>query len=102
IEGSKPYTFLWLRNGKPISPTDLSYRIETSEDDSLFIIDKLSPLDKGNFSCIVKNRVGQDAQHTELMLKSKTFYCHSLLDHFLFISICGATSQLTMLICLIL
>jgi len=66
--GSKPFLFEWLKNGH-ILPFGANYQVESSEDDSLLTIFKLSPNDSGNYSCVAKNQFGSDSQSTLLSVK---------------------------------
>ena len=71
-EGTKPFRFEWFKNGHylpVLSVTDSKYRIETSEGESLFIIEKLIQTDSGNYSCSVKSNFGSDSQFTVLTVK---------------------------------
>lgn len=68
-EGTKPFRFEWHKNGVHLPLTSSLYRIETSEDDSLFVIDKVSESDSGNYSCLAANNVGTDRQFTTLLVK---------------------------------
>ena len=82
-EGSKPLRFEWYKNGLallPFSNIELSYRIETSEDESIFKIDKLSPGDSGNYSCLTLNTFGSDTQFTILTVKGLHTFSHCF-DH---------------------
>ena len=71
-QGSRPFSFEWYKNGLPLSST--KYQIETSEDDSLFVIDKLTKEDSGNYFCIVHNHFGSDTLFTNLIVKGLTFF----------------------------
>lgn len=71
-EGDRPFRFVWRKNGQPLS-TGSHLRIETSEDDSLLIIEKLLASDSANYSCLVENRKGVDTQSTLLLLKGTLF-----------------------------
>jgi len=66
-EGSRPFRFEWHKNGRLLS--EATHRIETSDDDSLFVIDKLTTTDSANYSCSVRNDFGADTQFTILTVK---------------------------------
>lgn len=66
--GDRPFRFEWRKNSQPLL-TGAHHRIETSEDDSLLIIDKLLASDSANYSCFVKNQDGLDSQTTLLVIK---------------------------------
>lgn len=70
-EGSKPFRFEWYKNGRLLSPLSggNEYRIETSDDDSMFIIDTLSRSSSANYSCTMNNAFGSDSQYSILTVK---------------------------------
>lgn len=67
-EGDRPFRFEWRKDGHRFLSSD-HQRVETSEDDSLLIIDYLKLSDSGNYSCKVENSAGSDLQWTQLLLK---------------------------------
>ena len=76
-EGARPVLFEWYKNGHLLlTPTSNfnSHRIATSEDESHFIIEKLSESDSANYSCSVRNKFGSDTQFTVLTVKGLTFF----------------------------
>ena len=73
-QGTKPFNFAWHRNGQILSTSNSRYRIETNIDNSLLTIPNLSILDSSsNFSCTVRNHVGQDTKSTILIVKGMNF-----------------------------
>ena len=72
-EGSKPYHFEWHRNGHPLTEMyvehHLKYRIDTSDDESALVIDKLTTSDSANYTCTVRGSHGVDTQFTVLTVK---------------------------------
>lgn len=70
-EGTKPFRFEWLKNGRAMQISQ--HNIETSEDESLFIIPKLTIQDSANYSCIVRNELASDTQHTLLTVQGLIF-----------------------------
>ena len=82
-EGSKPFRFEWHKNGIPLSPEKeirnfsyplaSVYRIETTEEDSLLVIDNLSIYDSANYTCVVRNHYGSNIQFTVLTVKGLIF-----------------------------
>jgi len=86
-EGARPLHFTWHKNGELLQATSAStYRIETTDDDSLLIVDKLSLSDSANYSCSVRNHFGTDTQFTILVVKG----LHLTTICFKFASLCGA------------
>src|SRR5690625_561812 len=73
LEGSKPIQYEWHKNGKILNNFGHSGRIETSEDDSLLVIEKASLLNSGNYSCTARNDFGTDTRHTEIVVKGLLF-----------------------------
>ena len=75
-EISGPVHFEWFKNGHPlvINKRSSSFRMVTSEGESLFIIEKLVPSDSGNYSCTVKSQnFRTDSQFTVLTVKGLVF-----------------------------
>lgn len=72
-EGSKPFQFEWRKNGQLLSSSGVTYKIEHSIDDSLFVINQLQTLDSGNYSCTVRNQYGSDTQTTVLTVKGLVY-----------------------------
>ena len=68
-EGSKPFQFEWRKNGLVLKDTDPGFKIDSNGDESLFTIFKLDPKDSANYSCMVRNKFGQDSQSTALIVK---------------------------------
>ena len=68
-EGSKPLQFEWRKNGLVLKDTDPGFKIDSTEDESLFTISKLESKDSANYSCLVRNQFGKDIQSTVLTVK---------------------------------
>ena len=93
-EGSRPFHFEWFKNELKLpQPSYTSYQIQISEDDSLLIIEKLSPSDSGKYSCQVKNDFGIDTQRTELLVKG-LMLVFSFVFSFDSSTICGADNAM--------
>ena len=73
-EGSKPFQFEWRKNGLVLKDTDPGFKIDSTEDESLFTIFKLERKDSANYSCQVRNKFGKDIQSTVLTVKGLPFY----------------------------
>lgn len=98
-EGTKPFRFVWSKNDQLLTSTAprSSYRIETTEEDSLLVIDKLSVSDSASYSCQVQNEYGKANQGTVVTVKGTDHIfilsqcvahiesCHSALQFFKFI-----------------
>ena len=68
--GSKPLHFEWFRNGQILrEDKSLNYKIATTEDDSLLIIDRLKFNEAGNYSCFVRNDYGTDIRSMIMFVK---------------------------------
>ena len=68
-EGSKPFQFEWQKDNHVLINSNNNLRLESSEDSSVLIIDKLSATDSGRYTCTVRNSIGSDFQFTELTVK---------------------------------
>ena len=69
-EGAKPVRFEWYRNDKLISSSDAHHHIETSVDNSILVIDKLSANDSGfKISCSASNAAGRDTRSTVIIVR---------------------------------
>lgn len=70
-EGSHPLFFDWFKNGQLISSVQTKYKVEKSSEFSTIHIDKIDRSDAGNYSCLVKNKLGTDTQNVVLSVKGK-------------------------------
>ena len=70
-QGNKPVQFEWHKNGIPLPSSGNGYRIESSEEDSLLVVDKVTISDSGaSFTCYAKNHAGEkDSQTTTITVK---------------------------------
>jgi len=69
-KGSTPLFFQWTRNNQILSPKpEVNYKVETSDEHSIFIISNVSRFDAGNYSCIVRNAFGSDSQTVSLNVR---------------------------------
>ena len=69
-EGSKPFQFEWQKDNHVLTNSNNNQiRLESFEDSSVLIIDKLLPTDSGRYTCTVRNSIGSDFQFTELTVK---------------------------------
>jgi hypothetical protein len=91
--GSKPLFFQWSKNGQILSNSpQTNYKIENSEDQSIFKILNVIRTDSGNYSCTVRNAFGSDSQSAMLLVKglnnfnSINIQCFNLIKVFLTIS----------------
>jgi hypothetical protein len=68
--GDKPLFFQWTKNSQILSnDPKVGYKIDNSDDHSLFSIKNIERSDSGNYSCIVRNAFGEDFQSTLLIVK---------------------------------
>lgn len=71
-EGTPPFRYTWYKNGRVIALTGVNHRVETSPDNSVLIINKLTVSDATNYSCTVVNDLKQsDTQYTILSVKGR-------------------------------
>jgi hypothetical protein len=72
--GTKPLFFQWTKNGQITSNSpQTNYKIENSEDQSIFKIMNVIRADSGNYSCTVRNAFGTDSQSAIFIVKGLTF-----------------------------
>ncbi len=73
--GDKPLFFQWTKNGIMLSNSPQThYKIETSDDLSLFSIKSVERSDSGNYSCIVRNAFGEDFKFSQLSVKGLIYF----------------------------
>ncbi|KAF8764129.1 Titin like protein [Argiope bruennichi] len=68
--GSNPVEIEWLHNGKKITSIQKN-KIITYEDSSHLSVGKIQPEDIGNYTCVAKNRKGQDSYTVTLIIEGK-------------------------------
>ncbi|XP_053206721.1 neuronal cell adhesion molecule-like isoform X1 [Panonychus citri] len=73
LSGSLPFNILWFKNGVEIKELS-STRIRTSEDVSVLMIDSISSIHSGNYSCKISNRFGSDVYSIELKVEGPPFW----------------------------
>jgi len=73
--GDKPLFFQWSKNGRTLSNTpQVNYKIENSDDFTIFTINSVERNDSGNYSCIVRNAFGEDTKSSQLIVKGLIQY----------------------------
>ena len=91
--GSRPLHFEWLKDGQILRHYGdrlTSYTIATTEDDTLFSIDKIRLNDSGNYTCLVRNSYGSDSKTISLTIKGifihfeSEFMCGAFFDILIF------------------
>ena len=76
-KGSQPFVFQWYKNGDLIKSSD-RYEVQTFSKLTTLNIDKVTRLDSGNYTCLVKNSVGSDSQNVLFTVKGMYFSSISL------------------------
>ncbi|GFS39582.1 titin [Trichonephila inaurata madagascariensis] len=66
--GSYPVQIQWLHNDKKVTSMQ-KYKIINSESSSHLSIGKIQPEDIGNYTCVAKNRFGQDSNTVTLIIE---------------------------------
>lgn len=85
-QGTEPIQFEWLHNDALIDPNSLHYRIESTQEDSLLIIERISSNDSGYYSCIARNDFGSDRLQTEIIITGLIRSNFMGLEYFFFFS----------------
>lgn len=60
IEGDLPFKFRWEKNGEPITDSKPQIR-RVDEYASLFVIDNISTIHTGNYTCSAENVAGVES-----------------------------------------
>lgn len=68
-EGSRPFQISWQKNGQQLKPSSGKHSIDSTEEDSLLVIDQLAIEDLGNYTCLVGNSAGTVHQTTVVIVK---------------------------------
>ena len=82
--GTKPFQFEWRFNDELLPNPSTDYRIDSIDDEqSLFIIPHVKPINSGQYSCIVRNDYGYDRQSTRLMVTGLHFHLPTMCGAYL-------------------
>ena len=65
-ETSSRPEFIWFKQDALLS-SGSRYRIETSEEESILVIDKLIASDSANYTCTVRNNLQEKASQTTIL-----------------------------------
>lgn len=77
-EGSLPVKFEWLKDGKLIQPSK-NVDIDASKRFSTLILDFLSMMDAGNYTCRASNSFGTNQAHSHLTVEGKPIVCVAII-----------------------
>nr|XP_027199400.1 hemicentin-1-like [Dermatophagoides pteronyssinus] len=84
LTGTKPFQFEWRFNDELLPNPSTDYRIDSIDDEqSLFIIPHVKPINSGQYSCIVRNDYGYDRQSTRLMVTGLHFHLPTMCGAYL-------------------
>ncbi len=79
--GDRPLFFQWTKSGQILSNNPQNnYKIDNSEEFSVFNIKSVDRNDAGNYSCIVRNAFGEDIMFSQLIVKGLKFKTILLFD----------------------
>lgn len=76
MKGEKPLKFEWFKDDHKIASELIDpgrYQIDTKNTFSLFTLNQIETVDAGNYSCVVSNPFGLDAQWSVLQVKGMNF-----------------------------
>ncbi|GFU20651.1 hemicentin-2 [Nephila pilipes] len=73
LQGSKPLTFHWMKDGKEISEIP-NTSIDVQAEYSVLTISPASKNNVGNYTCIVRNSFGQHSHDASFTLKEAPFW----------------------------
>lgn len=76
-QGTKPFSFEWLKDNQVLFSDASKYRIETDEEGSDLIISNLDHFDSAEYLCTVRNEFGSDTQSTKLIVKGLIYFSFS-------------------------
>ncbi|XP_054157055.1 hemicentin-2-like [Oppia nitens] len=82
LEGSPPVSFRWLKDGhqlKPMTLESMGVVIESREDYSSLVIDRVSAITSGIYTCLVSNIYGSDTYSDVLVVEVPPYLRSSVL-----------------------
>ncbi|XP_076334982.1 junctional adhesion molecule A-like isoform X2 [Tachypleus tridentatus] len=72
--GTVPVIFMWKKDGEVVNIPEEEGRVFTYDTFSMMEINRVKASDVGNYTCLVKNSVGEDSFTAELLVKDIWIY----------------------------
>ncbi|RWR99028.1 hemicentin-1-like protein, partial [Leptotrombidium deliense] len=69
IQGSEPLQFEWIKDRNAIVQEKGKVNIETTSQQSIIALEKVTSKDTGNYTCVVTNDIGKDSFTLSLIVK---------------------------------
>lgn len=70
-KGDLPLTITWLKDGRPLDPSQRVSITQVDQFNSILLIESLSPDHNGNYSCVARNLAAEVSRTQQLVVNGK-------------------------------
>lgn len=70
-KGDLPLTIMWLKDGRPLDPSQRVSITQVDQFNSILLIESLSPDHNGNYSCVARNLAAEVSRTQQLVVNGK-------------------------------